>query len=94
MMSEMFLLGMPGGSEMIILLVVVLLLFGGTRLPQLAKGLGQSIKEFKKGVAHSEDTDEVEESSARRPSSLRAGSAGFKAEEITRDGYIVTEGRS
>ena len=96
MMSEMFLLGMPGGSEMIILLVVVLLLFGGTRLPQLAKGLGQSIKEFKKGVAHGgEDTEEVEGSSARRPSSLRAAkSAGFKAEEVTRDGYIVTEGRS
>lgn len=38
-------LGMP---EMIIILVILLVLFGGSKLPSLAKGLGQSIKEFKK----------------------------------------------
>jgi sec-independent protein translocase protein TatA len=38
-------LGMP---EMIIILVILLILFGGAKLPGLAKGLGQSIKEFKK----------------------------------------------
>ena len=38
-------LGMP---ELIIILVILLVLFGGTKLPGLAKGLGQSIKEFKK----------------------------------------------
>jgi sec-independent protein translocase protein TatA len=38
-------LGMP---EMIIILVILLILFGGSKLPGLAKGLGQSIKEFKK----------------------------------------------
>ncbi len=62
-MNAMFLLGMPGGGEMLIVLVVVLLLFGGTRLPQLAKGLGQSIKEFKKGVAQLEDGAELGEQS-------------------------------
>ena len=41
-------LGMP---EMLLLLGVVLLIFGGSRLPQLAKGLGASISEFKRGAA-------------------------------------------
>ncbi len=42
-----------GASELIIILVVVLLLFGGRKIPELMKGLGKGIKEFKdasKGV--------------------------------------------
>jgi sec-independent protein translocase protein TatA len=45
-----------GGSELLIILLIVLLLFGGSKLPQLAKGLGESIREFKK--AAKEDPDE------------------------------------
>jgi sec-independent protein translocase protein TatA len=45
-----------GGSELLIILLIVLLLFGGAKLPQLAKGLGESIREFKK--ASKEDPDE------------------------------------
>ena len=45
-------LGMP---ELVIILVILLVLFGGSKLPGLAKGLGQSIKEFKKS---SKDDDE------------------------------------
>jgi sec-independent protein translocase protein TatA len=44
-----------GGGEWVLILLVVLLLFGGTKLPQLAKGLGQSMKEFKK-AAKDDDT--------------------------------------
>ena len=40
-----------GAPEMIIVLVVVLLLFGTTRLPKLARSIGQASKEFKEGVA-------------------------------------------
>jgi sec-independent protein translocase protein TatA len=36
-----------GTTELVIVLVIILLLFGGAKLPALAKGLGQSIKEFK-----------------------------------------------
>jgi sec-independent protein translocase protein TatA len=46
-------IGMP---ELIIILVVVLIFFGGSKLPGLAKGLGQSIKEFKKAT---KDEDEA-----------------------------------
>ncbi len=39
-----------GAPELIIILVIMLVLFGGAKLPGLAKGLGQSIKEFKKST--------------------------------------------
>jgi sec-independent protein translocase protein TatA len=39
-----------GAPELLIILIVVLLLFGSTRLPKLARSLGQAGREFKKGV--------------------------------------------
>jgi len=42
--------GMLGGWEIILILAVVLILFGAKKLPELAKGLGQGIKEFKKAT--------------------------------------------
>lgn len=39
-----------GGGEIILILAIVLILFGAKRLPELAKGLGQGIKEFKKAT--------------------------------------------
>ena len=47
-----------GAMEITIILVIVLLLFGGKKLPELAKGLGKGIKEFKN--ASSSIKDEVE----------------------------------
>ena len=47
-----------GMQEMVILLVIVLILFGGSRLPSLAKGLGESIRNFKTGMADAEAEDE------------------------------------
>ena len=42
------LLGMPSGGSWIIIAIAVLLLFGGKKIPELMKGLGGGIKEFKK----------------------------------------------
>jgi sec-independent protein translocase protein TatA len=39
-----------GYQELLLILVIVLILFGATRLPELARSLGSSVKEFKKGV--------------------------------------------
>jgi sec-independent protein translocase protein TatA len=49
--------GMLGGWEIILILAVVLILFGAKKLPELAKGLGTGIKEFKKATR--EVTDEL-----------------------------------
>jgi sec-independent protein translocase protein TatA len=43
-----------GPFELIVFLLVIILLFGSTKLPKLAKSLGEAQKEFKKGVAESE----------------------------------------
>ncbi len=52
-------MGMPGITELIIILAIVFLLFGAKRLPDLAKGLGQSITNFKAGL-NEEQTDQTE----------------------------------
>jgi sec-independent protein translocase protein TatA len=44
-----------GGPEMMLILVIVLMLFGGQKLPELARGLGKSMKEFKKAAAGVEE---------------------------------------
>jgi sec-independent protein translocase protein TatA len=47
MMTLYILLGVLGGQELIVILIIVLLLFGGKKVPELMKGLGQGVKEFK-----------------------------------------------
>lgn len=44
----MTLLGILGGQEIIIILIIVLLLFGGKKIPELMRGLGRGVNEFKK----------------------------------------------
>jgi sec-independent protein translocase protein TatA len=52
-------MGMPGGMELFALIAVIVLLFGGKKIPELAKGLGQGIKNFKSAVKEDEQTTEV-----------------------------------
>jgi len=46
-LTNVFLFSMPGGMEIVLILVVVLLLFGARKIPELARGLGRGIREFK-----------------------------------------------
>ena len=46
-----------GYQELLLILVIVLILFGAQRLPDLARSLGSSVKEFKKGVSEAEKED-------------------------------------
>ncbi len=59
-MLSIYLLGIPGGYELILIAFVILLLFGGKKLPELMRGLGKGIREFNNAKASLES--EVKES--------------------------------
>ena len=50
--------GSIGGPELIIALVIILLLFGAKRIPELAKGLGSGVREFRRGSRGDYEVDE------------------------------------
>lgn len=56
---------MPGGGEMLILLLALLLIFGGRKLPELMKGAGRGIREFKDAMNGTVKEDEKKEMSAK-----------------------------
>ncbi len=63
-MEALVILGMFGPTEIIIIVLIVVLLFGGRKIPELMRGIGQGMKEFKKATkdepASEEDTTEKE----------------------------------
>jgi len=64
-MNTIFLLSMPGGGEMLVIAAIVLLLFGGKKIPELMKGLGNGIREF--NAAKANIKDELEEGIKEKP---------------------------
>jgi sec-independent protein translocase protein TatA len=50
----------PGPMEIILVLAIVILLFGGKKIPELMKGMGKGIKEFKKGVSDGDSEEDLE----------------------------------
>lgn len=62
-MTATFILGFLGGlgaPEIIIILVIVLLMFGGKKIPELMKGLGRGIKDFKDASKGESESGEIE----------------------------------
>lgn len=51
--------GFFGPTEIILLVLVVVILFGGKKIPELMKGIGQGMKEFKKATKEEKNEDEV-----------------------------------
>lgn len=54
-MNQLLFLGNLGTAEIIIIAIIVLLLFGGKKIPELMKGLGKGVRNFKDGVKGIED---------------------------------------
>jgi len=54
-MNQLLFLGNLGTSEIIIIAILVLLLFGGKKIPELMKGLGKGVSQFKRGLKDVED---------------------------------------
>lgn len=71
-MANLLLLGfLPSGSEWIIIALVILLLFGGKKIPELMKGLGKGVKNFKDGVNEAKEEinkakDDIEEPASKK----------------------------
>ena len=63
-MNSFVFLAMPGTGSMILIVVAILLLFGGKKIPELMKGLGTGIKEFK-NASKGEDTSKSETTSKK-----------------------------
>ena len=62
-MNIVFILGILGGlgaPEIIIILVIVLLMFGGKKIPELMKGLGRGVRDFKEASKGDSSTEEME----------------------------------
>ena len=54
-MSAFIIIGIVGPWQIILIVVVILLLFGGKKIPELMKGIGQGAREFKKGLSGEEE---------------------------------------
>lgn len=54
-----------GSTEIIVVAIVLLVLFGGKKLPELARGIAQSIREFRNAFSSSEDEDETDKKKSK-----------------------------
>ena len=61
-MNHLLLFGNFGTGEIIIIAIVVLLMFGGKKIPELMKGIGKGVRNFKEGVKGIEDDIKLEDS--------------------------------
>ncbi len=70
-------MGMPGGTELLIIFGIIVLLFGAKKIPDLAKGLGKGIKNFKSEM---KETDEAEVASTDAPKKVEGSEEVASAE--------------
>ncbi len=90
-MNDMIvLIGGLGSTELIIIVLVIVLLFGASRLPQLAKALGQSKRAFREGLDEAEAEARLE---AKRREQLRPAEDEVRREDITSDKFSVNKPR-
>ncbi len=80
---DSILLFMPSGPELIIIVVIILLLFGGKKIPELMRGLGKGVKEFKKA---SEGLGEVKNEIEKTSSGVEDEHVGDKNGVNKKDG--------
>ena len=83
-------MGPIGIWELLIILVVVLLIFGPRRLPEMAKGIGQSVREFRKGLRDMKNDLEADADEEPRPKVTGAAKAGT----TTSQSEVAADGKS
>ncbi|MEX0982426.1 MAG: twin-arginine translocase TatA/TatE family subunit [Bacteroidales bacterium] len=65
-MEAFVLLGMPGWSQILLVVIAILLLFGGKKIPELMRGIGQGMKEFKKATGDDDKDKEPDETDKKK----------------------------
>jgi len=70
-------MGMPSMPELLVVLAIVVLLFGAKKIPDLAKGMGKGIKDFKQAI---KDDDEVVEVAKKEETKLEEKANEVKSE--------------
>ncbi len=55
---------MPGVQELVIILIIIVVLFGASRLPQLGRGMGEGIRNFKRGLRGGDNKESLDEAKA------------------------------
>jgi sec-independent protein translocase protein TatA len=60
-MNQLLFLGNLGTGEIVIIAIVILLLFGGKKIPELMKGIGKGVRNFKDGVKGIEDEIKIDD---------------------------------
>jgi sec-independent protein translocase protein TatA len=97
-MSFALIPGLPtlGAPELIIALVVILLLFGAKRIPELARGLGSGVREFKAGTKEGqlEDKKEKDEGGATTEAKAEAGDEAKVEDDATTEAEKAEQKRS
>ena len=74
-------MGMPGGQELLVILAIVVLLFGAKKIPELAKGIGKGIKNFKAEMKNDDiDEDEIKTASTETPKKVETNETTATAE--------------
>ncbi len=74
-MGLLGIVGPLGGQELLIILLIILVLFGGSKLPKLARSLGQAQKEFKTGMNESSADGQAGESTGTGTNSTKTNSS-------------------
>jgi sec-independent protein translocase protein TatA len=72
-------MGMPSMPELLIVLAIVVLLFGAKKIPDLAKGMGKGIKDFKKAIKE-DDEEESKEIASKEEKKVEASTEEKKSE--------------
>jgi sec-independent protein translocase protein TatA len=86
-----YLLLMPSGYEVVVILLVVVLLFGGKKIPELMRGLGKGMSEFKKA---SSGMDDIKKEIGKTATDLDKQSPIDKTEKKDDDGQKTDENKS
>lgn len=71
-MNLFIIAGFIGPQEIIIILIIVLLLFGGRKIPELMKGLGKGMKEFKKATKDEDGDDDQQKEKKEDPEKIES----------------------